>query len=889
MMKRLRTGTMAISVICVFLVSMLSSAAISAETLDSLLDQYPGTVVAYCSKPLKVGSDNRYFFFVSGEKNSNEPIEIRFVRGLDGAFVENLNPPDKAEAIKEGSALKFKGSGAFIVHGKTEGIELVSAKELRLVPVEKCDELVAGMAYLNKKAQLSWIGGNKDIVDKLLLVAEESYKALAESSLAENFPCFVDDNPDNLIKDGTLACAVTDTETFVKERFLNLDSDFLALFNDYVKGLYSESEKPMESVEVFEQRLSERFLRKVISPRVTDDMIFRKWQNHIETAASLEKGDFNELVNRLATERIFWISGKSSFGTFEEALNDYYSYTGLKFKVELSEQDSGMLGRLEQIIKKHGTGSGFLMEPLATENLKTTRITILKQDGLWRTVIVSGGRPLVLGLEGTHLSLAEKSPTGIDASLVFIGNEKIPFQRLMYNLFHEVSHAVAATTDADTKIWKSVGLNSYEHKLLSEGLASKLTSIFAARQHEGLNKAGITWSGFDYVDFNFLRNSAGFKLEEERLVFGARHYVEAKTLYDYIEIEYGAESLKKIVTGEILASDFLDILEHYRATVNQRLREAKISFDDINSRETGAVRLLREQHTFLSTVFDEIDGQVIKFDRVKIEDIDSRLERQIKSVPPDIVTSYYEYFPEAIISARQVTQEAIRSGKVDPANVEKARATSTMKHLKILKRIYLDFLEHTEGVVLKVGENQNIENAIRSVNEATRFLKQIAINDPLSSKFFESLDKASNSRFRGKVEKFLYDAKEASKEAGIFLKDIMAPGKLVGTGVAALSFALADLVAELGTENGILWTAHIGYALQFIGLAVFLQTWAGIVAPAILESIVAISLGLVAEGLAGLVMAGVSVLTGLVIFGVLVLVLSVALKPLVSLLVPTHP
>lgn len=130
--------------------------------------------VVYCTKPLTVGDDNRYFVFAS--KNSKGSARVS-INNLQDVVVEDLT---SGSTTKFAKTFEISGDKVLVIHGKPElefvlfgekSLELKSIDKVKFSGFEKCDELVALVYYQNEQLvyqELSESGVNYELLASTL-------------------------------------------------------------------------------------------------------------------------------------------------------------------------------------------------------------------------------------------------------------------------------------------------------------------------------------------------------------------------------------------------------------------------------------------------------------------------------------------------------------------------------------------------------------------------------------------------------------------------------------------------------------------------------------------------------------------------------------------------
>ncbi|MBI2675943.1 MAG: hypothetical protein HYX24_05765 [Candidatus Aenigmarchaeota archaeon] len=131
-----------ISAILMLLLSQIAFAQQASETISNPEEQ---SVVTFCSKPLKVDNDYKYYFFVNKGRDQKE-ISLDILKG-EIENLENLYPGSDKGSF-DGKRISAKASTAFVLHGPSNKELVLSTKEqeVDLAPTEKCGELAAFIA-----------------------------------------------------------------------------------------------------------------------------------------------------------------------------------------------------------------------------------------------------------------------------------------------------------------------------------------------------------------------------------------------------------------------------------------------------------------------------------------------------------------------------------------------------------------------------------------------------------------------------------------------------------------------------------------------------------------------------------------------------------------------
>lgn len=164
----------ALFVIFLLILTPLSLADEVSETYEEKPEDAKGSVVSFCSKPLKVKKDNRFFFFVN--KNSSvDEISLVVTQG-DIEFIEPLNPSKhgRDNVVREGRKITVKNTTSFILHSNSKKIGVATEnKNLKLAATQRCAQLSASIAYMN-------MGSKREYIKKEVKPLDSLYNLTAE-------------------------------------------------------------------------------------------------------------------------------------------------------------------------------------------------------------------------------------------------------------------------------------------------------------------------------------------------------------------------------------------------------------------------------------------------------------------------------------------------------------------------------------------------------------------------------------------------------------------------------------------------------------------------------------------------------------------------------------
>ncbi len=164
-------------------VSPFSAADVLAQIMEATADIE--AKVAYCSLPLQVGNDYRYFLFANREEGYKDAIDLK-VGEVSIDFAESLQVPELGNIKKvrkdDGTHLEITGSGSFILHGK--GGELVLERLRNQVALgnsrwnQDCKQLGSAMLMAMLAVTQATINNELKIDEKQAELIDEMIKAV---------------------------------------------------------------------------------------------------------------------------------------------------------------------------------------------------------------------------------------------------------------------------------------------------------------------------------------------------------------------------------------------------------------------------------------------------------------------------------------------------------------------------------------------------------------------------------------------------------------------------------------------------------------------------------------------------------------------------------------
>jgi hypothetical protein len=526
-------------------------------------------------------------------KNENvDKIELIIQKG-DITFLEDLSPSEFKDSISkdkvnlDGKKITITDSSTFILHGESDKkIEIISAsKGVRLAATDKCDQLVASMAYLVRKSQIEVIEQEFNPIDFLMELNLMLKKDILYSEIPT--PCWIDKDPNNYIKDGTVSCfrlETPDTEEFQKILFEKLPDNFQTLLQKYKSEFNIEVDDVEEALDVIKAKLSERLFEN-LKPRISgrNREVFEQMAKFDEKNPPTHSQAL-DLMWIFTTEKIWRIEGVDEWLSFQDILNKYYEFTDFRF--EITEE------RLPLIRKG--------LEIDATKLVPTLK-AISKIDGkvVFTTYILpsreigaKGQFYLPDDLNKEEIKYITKDVERLkNIGFIEVAEKLLQVKEIVESfetLFHESTHSVLYDTGYDEGIEareiptleipfyrEGIGLEPEEAKniyvsTLIEGITEEHSEIFMKKYNNGLREA--LGEDFGYGLFR------GFR--QTWLVDEGREYLFGSLIFEELR-KRDPELLLKISNNELTPE-----VENFIDESFKNLREAlsKMGIFEIDSR-----------------------------------------------------------------------------------------------------------------------------------------------------------------------------------------------------------------------------------------------------------------------------------------------------------------
>jgi hypothetical protein len=806
--------------------------------------EYESTI-AYCSSPLIVGNDHRYFVYVSKpERTGDITLDID---GVEIDFLENLYPGAHAQLIS--NEIKITNNTVFILHSASGG-ELSLTGNAELAGTKNCGDLVATMFLLQEHVRNRYIEG-LDPIGKLIELNEALLDAI--NATAEQTP-----DPDieyDLITVGDYVSRMLELADIgkpVEEKFTKMVVEYEPQLYEYLENVREISAekakkfyegkvfvKARDTARAFDHSYTKMLMDAIKEVRGKGDIDYKALENwrhakNLRVPLSTISGQYlQDVINTMVrnTNKFYKDYGDpGKWYSFEEILNRYYEGTDTVFRIEESELSSEMRNKIIELRRAHPKYERIHVPEVGE---KVAHL-IIESDGTTRKIPILANT----GAGSFYQNWAK---------FIAIG-EGMTLQEIPSDIFHEINHATLDKWGSLQKMKEFA-----KRKFFSEGAASKVETDFFARQYYGLKNDAAIKSG---MGFDFLKTTV--KFVRLRGSASVRVYAGAEGWFNAYASEYGRESFLDLMRyGNLEDIPVLKDYDSRNALLDAIDAEKLTSIEDIikwrneyikkirglNKEITSELMRMLEKPELASEDLAKIDALERKVVRLKIniEDVLTAKERvgleKILTEQYDLLYDFETADPEKRV---QILEE--RGAKIHKYSVEALNRDSFIlaNELKDLKKI---------GYEVPAEQKTVIESRLRYIEKVQKEIKQLSKS--VDRKVgLETLNKAKNSPLKGKVPKELLKAGEIARRS-------LAGELAIGTGITMV-FALGPKFAKYGEEHDNPFLLHLGHGIEYSGLGLMflsvgatIANAAGIALPTVLRGLVLTRAGLLAGGVAG--------------------------------------
>ncbi|MFB6075657.1 MAG: hypothetical protein ABEK17_00795, partial [Candidatus Aenigmatarchaeota archaeon] len=196
-----------------------------------------------------------------------------------------------------------------------------------------------------------------------------------------------------------------------------------------------------------------------------------------------------------------------------------------------------------------------------------------------------------------------------------------------------------------------------------------------------------------------------------------------------------------------------------------------------------------------------------------------------------------------------------------------------------------------EGVIehkinLERGLKGRIINKINNVKKKAKKMREITRSDPETTRIIETLDRAENSPFHGKLGELTGKRSYWKRAKDLAMESVrdMDWGSLSWFVGAAVAESLAEAFREFGKTYDLVWTGWVANGLRMEAFYDFLYIWGSVLAPKILWGAALIMNSMIWAGIKTIGGAVAYAVGGLLLMGLLIGVLTYVLVPLIHII-----
>ncbi|MFB6088284.1 MAG: hypothetical protein ABEK36_00735 [Candidatus Aenigmatarchaeota archaeon] len=961
--------TSIIFVIFILILTPVSLADEVSNTYRKKPEDAKGSVVTFCSKPLKVKKDNRFFFFVN--KNSSvEEINLVVTKG-NIKLIEPLSPSKygRDNVIREGKKITIKNTTSFILHSSSERIRVATEnKNLKLATTQKCAQLGASVAYMNRKSKHEYI--NKEIkpLDSLYNITKEIMEI---NNQIERKPC--SSHNWRGIEKGSMTCSPKNsnlyrafktwlTEKKMDYRYRSLSGGGKAITEKEIEKIYTEIlpeeyEKTLQHTDLQEFSI-ENFNDEHIIEKYNNDYInflrqhiSNEYKNSLNEWYELWKGGETEKLSRsykvltdmlklITTEKIYAYED-SGLLTYEQFINEFLNneLENFDYKIEITTEKPKI--NFGEVINANNLKK-LLPESVLNEkkwelenkNIEIPRLNIYNKDGslvqsdyIFPVYGESSGRGNFEGFDLKSLPSELKGKSGFIRFNIIqkpIHGSHLS-SVLPETLFHESIHSVFEAKGYNSfyrnKLENIHGFTSYlmdprvdaEKKALLEGPTMSLTPEALEKYNSGLKKLGYDigtrylylnqWLDYVSVTENSYKNG----------------YFAGEIIFRTAMEEHG---LEKIINGEIDLQEEYDIgkiigniknfHEEYTSKMPEKFMDVKRNYGKvIEDLETIIERSGENEMTnqkYGQIVSQTTNGLSQKPRKMGL--VDESIKKRVNEIDK-IITEYDILFSQSFknefdeINSKllNIIEEVDQQGKVSLEDIPKIERLKInlfdelvefglSKQESVFKNLAMKSKEgdFDSNFFLKnkldPETTARLRKSIRKMDQDIKDIREITRNDPETTKIIETLDRARNSVFEGKLgeltgkRSYWKRAKDFAMESA---KDIDW-GSLSWFVGAAFAESLGEALREFGKTYDLAWTGWVAGLLHTEGFYDLLYIWGAVLAPKILWAVALIMNKMILAGFKTLFGTALYAASGLLLTGILIGVLTYLLIPLVHII-----